>query len=869
MVLIALLFTLAVMFGQYHNTAFNSQAARQNDAKLDAELRQFSRQRARRETGEAHIRFNEREQSVGVIVRLRDLEASTQREAQASGLRLRACVGDLAVGEVSVDALDALAGSAAVEHVRAAKFKQPLGAAAVNDAVNATSKAAAARVNFNLTGRGVIVGMIDSGIDWRHGDFRMADGKTRIKVLWDMSDSVGTGPNGVGRLYTEADLNAALQNTGTVNARDLNGHGTHVAGTAAGNGLGTGGSLPSGTFAGIAPEADLIVVKATRSTTAQATFADDDLIAALAFIDERATAANKPFVINLSLGGQYSAHDGSDPVEQAIDNLLASGTGKQVVIAAGNNGANGIHAGGVLAENSEAVIPFTVTNKAQGMLVIYPAADDLTAHIVKPSGAIVGPVSLFDLVTNDPNVELENAPGETPDAPKAVIVTFKQRRTGQWKLVLRGNNISDGRYDMWTQDAGETQLDASVRDGLCSVAAPATARRAISVGNFVSKTDYVDVNGVARNRPQQGSLGQLAVSSSVGPSRDGRLMPLLTAPGSYVASTRSADYTIDPLTGVAVAPENLANDGGKHVVSFGSSMSAAAVTGTVALMLQANRNLDAGQIRRLLQRTVTNDSFTGASISRQSGYGKLNALEAVRAVVDNIAASEFVSVSGASFSPETVAAPEMIMSGFGSNLASVTANANGGTLPTTLANVSVRITDSTGLVALAPLFFVSPNQINYQLPAGAALGVAKIEVVRQGAVVARGAISVSSLWPGLFAEAQNGSGMAAANVLRIKANGDRTLESIQNPINLTNPGDTVYLQLYGTGLRGRSSLNNVKLTLGGTPLRVEYAGAQLQFFGLDQINAVIPASLAGRGRTLDLVLSVDGWSANMVQCKVQ
>jgi uncharacterized protein (TIGR03437 family) len=317
-------------------------------------------------------------------------------------------------------------------------------------------------------------------------------------------------------------------------------------------------------------------------------------------------------------------------------------------------------------------------------------------------------------------------------------------------------------------------------------------------------------------------------------------------------------------------PENLTNDGGKHYVAFGSSMSAATVTGTVALMLQANRNLTPEQIKHLLVRTVTNDQFTGTSVSPQFGYGKLNALEAVKAAMENVAPSEFVSVSGASFLAETVGAPEMIMSGFGTNLAATTANATLLPLPTTLADVSVKLTDSTGRAHMAPLFFVSPTQINYLIPTGVALGMAKVEVVKSnGNVMARGAISLNSLWPGLFSIDQNGRGLMAADVLRIKANGDRTLESIQNPLNLSVPGDTIYLQIYGTGLRGRSSPSNVKLTLGGTPLKVEFVGAQPQYFGLDQINAVIPKSLAGRNRTLDLVLYVDGWAANVVQCKVQ
>ncbi len=872
-----------VILGVCLTSAFMAQASRFAELKLDAELRELYRQRSRPESEMAQPRrqrIRADDQSVGVIVKLRDDSDAATRELAANGFWLRARIGDVAVAEVAIDDLPKLTELTAVRHLRAAKFKMTLSdskrilhyppSAFVNDAANATIKAPEARTTYNLSGRGVIVGLIDSGIDWRHGDFRKADGKTRIKTLWDLSDRANTGPNGVGRIYTEADLNAALQNNGTINERDFNGHGTHVAGTAAGNGFGTGGSLPAGTFAGVAPEADLIVVKATRSTTEQATFADDDLIAALSFINEQAAAINQPFVINLSIGGHYSAHDGSDPVEQAIDNLLASGKGKQVVIAAGNEGEDNIHAGGILAESSEAVIPFTVTSKADGMLAIYQAADAISAKIIKPNGAVVGPVPLHGLITSDPDVELENAPGESVTEPKAILVTFKRRLTGQWKLVLTGTRINHGRYDVWTLDAGETQLDASVRDGWCSVASPATARRAISVGNFVTKTEYVDLNGMPRLRTQQGFTGQLALSSSLGPSRDGRLTPLLAAPGSYIASTRSADYTIDSFTGGSVLPEFLTNDEGKHYVAFGSSMSAATVTGTVALMLQANRNLSPDQLRRLLLRSVTNDQHTGAAISARFGYGKLNALEAVKAAVENMAATEFVSVSGASFNPETIGAPDMILSGFGLNLTTATASATTTPLPTTLAGVSVKLTDSRGVSQLASLFYASPTQINYLLPSNLAQGIATLEIIQStGQVVARGAISVNALWPGLFTTGQTGRGLVAADVLRVKANGNQVIESIQNPIDLSVAGDKVYLQLYGTGWRGRTNLNAVKLTLGGTPLTIEYAGAQPQYFGLDQINAVVPTSLAGRNRTLELVLYVDSWAANVVQCKVK
>ncbi len=861
------------------------QASRFSDAKMDVALRQLYREHtgarkqsfeARQSTASPHIRINQTTNSVGVILRLRDEGEATQRELTLAGVRVRERIGDIAIAEVLVQDLANIAALDAVSQIHAAHYKKALSAATpllsgltfVNDAANAAIKAPQARAEFNVTGSGVVIGVVDTGIDWRHGDFRTVDGKTRIKALWDMSDATGTGPGGVGRVFTEAEINSALQNSGAVGERDLNGHGSNVAGAAAGNGFGAGNGMSPSAYAGIAPEADLIVVKATRSTNEQAYFADDDVIAALSFVRNQATILNEPFVINLSIGGHYSAHDGTDPLEVAIDNLLASGKGKQVIVAAGNEGEDNIHAGGIFEEGKDVVLPFTLSNQASGMLVVYQGADAVSARIIKPNGVVVGPVSLYGLITNDPDVELENAIGETATDPKAVIVTFKQRPAGIWKLLLTGTRVNNGRFDVWTQDAGATQLDASVSDNSCSVNSPATSRKAISVGNFVTKTQYLDLNGTLRTRTQQGQVGQIALSSSLGPSRDGRLMPLLAAPGTYLASTRSADQTIDPTTGNQISAENLTNDGGKHYVSYGSSLSAATVTGTVALMLQANRNLTADQIRRLLMRTAATDNFTNATISPQFGYGKLNAEAAIQAAIENSA--EMVSVSGASFMPETVGAPEMMMSGFGANLTTETAKANEVPLPTTLGNVSVRLIDSAGITHTAPLFYVSPGQINYLLPASLGVGLAKIEVVKtDNTVVARGTVSVNNVWPGLFSFAQNGRGLAAADVLRIKANGERSYESISNPINLSNATDKVYVQLYGTGLRGRTNLSNVKLTLGGTPLAIEYVGSQNFYVGLDQVNAVIPNSLAGRNRTLDLVLYVNGWAANVVQCKIQ
>jgi uncharacterized protein (TIGR03437 family) len=433
--------------------------------------------------------------------------------------------------------------------------------------------------------------------------------------------------------------------------------------------------------------------------------------------------------------------------------------------------------------------------------------------------------------------------------------------TGAWRIVLAAGTVKNGRYDVWSSDSGATRFDASVATvGSYETGSPKGVKRGMIVANFVSKTQYVDVNGVLQTRTNQ-AIGQGAISSSAGPTRDGRLKPNIGAPGTYLMSSLSADKSTNTANST-IGP------GGKHHAISGTSMSSPVVAGTIALMLQANRNLTPDQITRIIQRTAINDGFTGPSVSYKFGYGKLNALAAVKAVIDNVAASEFVSVSSASFAPDQVAAPETIVAGFGANLAPATVAGTTVPLPTALAGLSVRVTDSANVARLAGLFLIAPGQINYAIPAGVSQGVALIDVLRDGNVVARGAVSVNTVWPGIFAANASGAGLGAAVVVRARPDGQQIFESVSNPIDLGVPGDRVFLILFGTGLRGRSGLSRVQVTLGGAPLTPLYVGPQGDFAGLDQINVELPSSLAGRG-SLDLLTYVDGWVANTVQFNIK
>jgi len=231
------------------------------------------------------------------------------------------------------------------------------------------------------------------------------------------------------------------------------------------------------------------------------------------------------------------------------------------------------------------------------------------------------------------------------------------------------------------------------------------------------------------------------------------------------------------------------------------------------------------------------------------------------------------SVSAASF-VGTDLAPEAITAAFGGNLATTVKIADGLPLPTQLAGTTVRIKDSAGTERPAPLFFVAPSQVNYLIPTGTATGSATVTITSGDGSVSNGKVAISAVAPGLFSANASGQGIAAATVLRVKADNSQVYEEVSRfdaalgkavpvPIDLSNPNEQVYLILFGTGFRGRSSLTATTLLIGGVPVSALYAGPQGDFAGLDQINLQLPRTLAGRGE-VTISLTVNGKTANAV-----
>jgi len=240
--------------------------------------------------------------------------------------------------------------------------------------------------------------------------------------------------------------------------------------------------------------------------------------------------------------------------------------------------------------------------------------------------------------------------------------------------------------------------------------------------------------------------------------------------------------------------------------------------------------------------------------------------------------TNLTSVSAASFTAQSLAS-EAIVAAFGRNLAAQLAVAETLPLPTTLAGTTVKVRDSAGVERLAPLFFVAPAQINYQIPEGAAPGEATVTITSGDGQVSTGMLNIADVAPGLFSAASSGQGVAAAVVLRVKADGAQSYEPVarydaaQNrfvglPIDLGEEGDQVFLLLYGTGFRHHGDLAGVTVKLGDVETAALFAGGLREYAGLDQLNLRIPRSLAGRGE-VDIALNADGHESNRVKIHIR
>ena len=431
----------------------------------------------------------------------------------------------------------------------------------------------------NLYGSGIITAIIDSGIDYAHPDFCNADGTTRILELWDQS---------LDRIFTQAEINEALQAPSSqeryqlVPSRDLSGHGTHVAGIAAGN-----GRASDGQYRGVAPLSSLLIVKLGISDP-DGFPRTTELMRAIDYVLQKAFSWQMPVAINLSFGNNYGSHDGASLLETYLDNVSTYWK-SCIVTGTGNEGASRIHTSGSFLTNtsglsdsdtfkkpasnisrapsavtsgqfSPVAIPFSVSDYESGLnLQLWKSySDEIEVTLRHPNGTIIGPfqeqLGIYRVSVGNTELLVYYGKPSPYSTSQEIYLDFIPRGSyvdaGLWELTLKPRRIIAGSYDLWLP--GQSVIGSGTgflyptEDTTLTI--PSTAAKVISVGAYnAAFNSYAPFSGRGFTRMEH------------------RVKPDLAAPGVNI---------------ISAAP------GGGYTSKSGTSMAAPFVTGSCALLME-------------------------------------------------------------------------------------------------------------------------------------------------------------------------------------------------------------------------------------------------------------------------------------------
>ena len=419
---------------------------------------------------------------------------------RALGAQVVEMQNEFAIITIRESLIDAMSDCPAVEYVEKPKrlFFQ------IENGKRASCITPVQRPPLSLSGRGVLVAVIDSGIDYENDVFRNADGTTRIRNLWDQTIP-GNPPEGyvIGTEYTREEIDEALlaptrqERLQIVPSQDVSGHGTAVTGIAAGN---------SQEYQGVAYESDLLIVKLgiPREEGFPRTI---ELIQALDYVVRRALEYQMPVAINLSFGNTYGPHDGSSLLERFVEDI--ANTWKSVIcIGTGNEGSAAGHTSGVLVDSEEMVIQLAVQEASPNLNVqIWKAYFDLVdISLISPSGVRIGPIQeqLGSQRFNVGNTQVLLYYGEPSpfSIDQEIFIDFLSRDTyidsGVWRIVLTPRDIVNGEYALWLP----SQAVLNPGTGFLfpteerTLTIPSTSYGTIGVGAYDSATfTYADFSG--------------------------------------------------------------------------------------------------------------------------------------------------------------------------------------------------------------------------------------------------------------------------------------------------------------------------------------------------------------------------------------
>ena len=400
-------------------------------------------------------------------------------------------LNNYAVVRIREDRIEALASLPEVEFVEKPKslyFQTDVGRQV--SCIDAVQEAP-----YDLTGRGVLVGIVDSGIDLTNPDFRNEDGTTRIAALWDQAD----------REYTSEEINEFLNAEGTVQpplSADSSGHGTAVAGIAAGNGRGSEGRR----YRGAAPESELVIVK-MKSPQPGGFPRTTELMTGVDYLIRKAQEMRMPVAVNISFGNTYGPHDGSSLVEQYLNDVSA--IWKNVIcIGTGNEGTAAGHAAGTVSDEEEMVQELAVQEREQpfGLQIWKSYTDEIDISIISPAGEPAGPfrekTGAQRYLTGSTELLVYYGEPKPYSVRQEIFVAFLPMRdyvdSGVWQIVLTPRRIVAGTYQMWLPAQAALNVGTAflTPDSMSTLTVPSTAARAVTVAAYDGRTfSYADFSG--------------------------------------------------------------------------------------------------------------------------------------------------------------------------------------------------------------------------------------------------------------------------------------------------------------------------------------------------------------------------------------
>ena len=515
---------------------------------------------------------------------------------------------------------------------------------------------------FPVTGKNVIVGIIDAGFDFNHPTmYDTTDNRYRIKRVWAQKIS-GTHPSGFayGREITDTN---AIRYRGTDTS--LISHGTHVTGIAAGSGY---GSNPTNSrFRGMALESDIVLVGIMPAPGEWVTAGESDIIDGMNYIYHYASTVGRPAVVNLSWGSTLGPHDGNSLFSQACDAL--TGEGKIFVCAAGNNGEDTVHLQKSFTTTDTTVSTFVTfspyldsTNQTTWVDAWGDTGKTFCVNIkLYDTTTVIDSTGYICLDDTTHNFKLLGSNGDTcyvsitstvieyNGKPHAFISLYSKVHDN----ICLTTKANSGTVNMWEGYVLPPEgyygyfkklgyPFAVSGDAKYTVSDIGCTRSALTVGAYTSKVSFTNINGAGLYYP--GAVhGQIAPFSSFGPTEDMRVKPDITAPGFALASSvNSYDPTYNQggsNYSSVIKADTLGPRVYRYAMMAGTSMASPCAAGIVAMMLQMNPFLTPDETKTIINNTAIKDSYTGVLPSSGTttwGHGKIYAYGAISYMVGSL-----------------------------------------------------------------------------------------------------------------------------------------------------------------------------------------------------------------------------------------